>query len=1096
MYIKRFIALIGILATLFTVSPCASFGANAVSINVNEIKYFCGTEPVDTVIMGDVFCEVKLSNRSSQKQKVYVVTTVYTGGKLSDVSLKKAEISADKTGFIIKNNPVQIDSLKSEVKTFIMGENMKPFALPSELAKNSEKRINSLTMTIGNNKFEGYINHQTKEIDVYVPTTYALGNFTPVTNEMTANITCATPEILDNAVLNGIVCDIDSVGDVIDKDVPRDFSTPVTYTVRASNGTTASYTVNLVETSMRKHQDFAKNSVMLSSEGLPMSGGDGGRCSWGWVTYDEEESNHTAKTGFGIDNSFMVTKTDKASNDDFYSCSGFNYSVFGYAKQAVADIEMSISDLSDGDGMCISLFSTERDNRKNANLVFKKENDTHAALYWSCDGMGNGVKIENAPLIGMGEFHRFAVIRTMNPQKQTNRKFEGITELYVDGDFVISFLDTNYTTANGETAYSPSLNHNAAYNHASFCSVSKTEDGGSTYTLELKSMAVYAVMYENRFENPEVERELPGDTESELSALYDKFGFETAMWLASLYDKESGGFYYSVSSRDYPYFAPDIESTSQAVSYLTESGLWDEEAENDGMIPDWFVSGLTNFAKERQSSDDGYFYDPQFGKAVSDSKKGRNLYQAIHLIGLTNGEKPIYPLPSERLEETVNLNSTTDPRFESEEACLLWLEEIFSTKSAYEAGNDVASSWTTIEASGLSKVTYDFVISKQNSQTGLWGDKCDMAALNGAMKCAVVCRYGPYPNFEKALSSISEIVKTFKPATAADIWNPLALVEGINSSLENGFNDEQWTLVDEFLEDMIKSINKNIDDFKKDDGGFSWYRTGSSPQSQGAFVSLGLPEGDMNSTELARRLPYYACDLAGIDEPEFFTYEEKRAFWDVIRNASPREKIPLEALPTSYTDDFESDTLNNIWRIVYKGGNGKVETANRSDGGKALAITGGGDNTSADFFVRVPENYGKVRAKFDVYISGTKPEFYSSLGSGRSNSGAVGWCIFGDGQKAELYIRRSSSDIGTKFASVTQNEWHSVEFVYSPHQMQNIVEIIIDGKSAYKGNDYFISSYTPDLPETNADGFSFTTYASCSGTLMIDNVSYKYETEN
>ena len=36
-------------------------------------------------------------------------------------------------------------------------------------------------------------------------------------------------------------------------------------------------------------------------------------------------------------------------------------------------------------------------------------------------------------------------------------------------------------------------------------------------------------------------------------------------WLGSLYDAESGGFYYSISARDTDGFLPDLESTYQAI---------------------------------------------------------------------------------------------------------------------------------------------------------------------------------------------------------------------------------------------------------------------------------------------------------------------------------------------------------------------------------------------------------------------------------------------------------------------------------------------------------------------------------------------------
>ena len=51
------------------------------------------------------------------------------------------------------------------------------------------------------------------------------------------------------------------------------------------------------------------------------------------------------------------------------------------------------------------------------------------------------------------------------------------------------------------------------------------------------------------------------------------------LWLASLYDKETGGFYYSITGRDNEPFRPDIESTYQAVSLILGSGLL-EKAED------------------------------------------------------------------------------------------------------------------------------------------------------------------------------------------------------------------------------------------------------------------------------------------------------------------------------------------------------------------------------------------------------------------------------------------------------------------------------------------------------------------------------------
>ena len=62
----------------------------------------------------------------------------------------------------------------------------------------------------------------------------------------------------------------------------------------------------------------------------------------------------------------------------------------------------------------------------------------------------------------------------------------------------------------------------------------------------------------------------------ELKELYSIFEPEFATWLGSLYDKEIGGFYFSVSGRDNEGFLPDVESTYQAVNTLASIGFIDK----------------------------------------------------------------------------------------------------------------------------------------------------------------------------------------------------------------------------------------------------------------------------------------------------------------------------------------------------------------------------------------------------------------------------------------------------------------------------------------------------------------------------------------
>ena len=105
-------------------------------------------------------------------------------------------------------------------------------------------------------------------------------------------------------------------------------------------------------------------------------------------------------------------------------------------------------------------------------------------------------------------------------------------------------------------------------------------------------------------------------------ALYDERFY---LWLADLYNPGEydgdgnplgGGFYYSNSARDTEGYLIDIESTSQALSFLVASGMM-RGYENNYMkaIPEKMQREMVAFALSLQSPEDGYFYHPQIGRA-------------------------------------------------------------------------------------------------------------------------------------------------------------------------------------------------------------------------------------------------------------------------------------------------------------------------------------------------------------------------------------------------------------------------------------------------------------------------------------------------
>ena len=109
-----------------------------------------------------------------------------------------------------------------------------------------------------------------------------------------------------------------------------------------------------------------------------------------------------------------------------------------------------------------------------------------------------------------------------------------------------------------------------------------------------------------------------------LDKLDSKFGIEVIDWLAGLYDKESGGFYYAESSRDNPQFEPDIESLVQAILLLDRMGLITRDENRHFITSAAFRDASLRFLNERQCEEDGYFYDPVYKETANQAKKDRN----------------------------------------------------------------------------------------------------------------------------------------------------------------------------------------------------------------------------------------------------------------------------------------------------------------------------------------------------------------------------------------------------------------------------------------------------------------------------------------
>ncbi len=130
-----------------------------------------------------------------------------------------------------------------------------------------------------------------------------------------------------------------------------------------------------------------------------------------------------------------------------------------------------------------------------------------------------------------------------------------------------------------------------------------------------------------------MEEEYGKDLTSAIRSLYNFFdGHKMSGWIANLYDPVTGGFYYSRSARDYDGFLPDLESTVQALGILESLGALNPNE----VFPDELKIKIVNFARNMQSSENGYFLHPQWSQNIEElavDRYGRDSGNATAIIG-------------------------------------------------------------------------------------------------------------------------------------------------------------------------------------------------------------------------------------------------------------------------------------------------------------------------------------------------------------------------------------------------------------------------------------------------------------------------------
>ena len=362
-------------------------------------------------------------------------------------------------------------------------------------------------------------------------------------------------------------------------------------------------------------------------------------------------------------------------------------------------------------------------------------------------------------------------------------------------------------------------------------------------------------------------------------------------WLASIWDGEAGGFYYSCSARDNDGFFPDIESTCQAIGHLEGAGIVSKPMD----YPESMRKKVLQFLKSKQDPDDGYFYHPHWGKEIGTSRRARDMNNALAVIKSFGGE-PLYTPACDRIKEQMANNSadaensTVPEHLRSKAAFVEYLEGLGINKNSYSVGHRIGAQAKEIIAAGLRDVAYEFLNSTQK-ENGLWEDTLTYGASNGLMKisCAYRTLKGVLPRMDKAFDASIDIALSpedmYQGITC--VYNPPFTILNLLETMKDigdteGYERSKKKLRDKAPE-LLRVTKEKVQNFAEPDGSFSYCVGHPAVTSQGMKVCVpGLPESDVNANSLATGSRTRLFKVLDINPPSIYDENDAKIFFELI----------------------------------------------------------------------------------------------------------------------------------------------------------------------------------------------------------------------
>lgn len=356
-----------------------------------------------------------------------------------------------------------------------------------------------------------------------------------------------------------------------------------------------------------------------------------------------------------------------------------------------------------------------------------------------------------------------------------------------------------------------------------------------------------------------------------LKSCYTLFNDNVIWWFANLYDSTAGAYYYSNSGRNTVGYGPDLESTYQALAFMSGTGMAYglNTKTGEDVIPEWMRQQILKFAMELQDPVSGYFYHPQWGGESFDdrrqlidtgytSRRGRDLKWALSLIARFGGV-PTYDIPTmgvkgsgllydgtsvrtsatsdvhltERLvhssvsgvSKIIVASSTIPTQLQSVDNMKAYLNKLDVNGDSYYVGNLLESQTSQIverdkqlDPSGrttpLATAVKEFFDAHQNKENGAWtlGKEVDYESVNGILKICGVYN-GIKQEFPNPIAAIKTamlgITMEEAPTTVCYVLNPWYAITMLIQNVENYNSSPDKSAVESEIAALRSEILKN-----------------------------------------------------------------------------------------------------------------------------------------------------------------------------------------------------------------------------------------------------------------------------------------------